>query len=300
MLDVRRLRLLSELSRRGTIAEVASSVGYTPSAVSQSLARLEREAGVTLLERDGSRVHLTPAARTLVLRADRILAELDDAAAELASEQAEVRGPLVMGAFPTASAALVIPALDALRRRHPGLQCSLREHYPAEGIPLLRAGELDILISEGYSDLEPAPVGGLEVKQLLVEPLRVVLPGSGHPQSDPVALADLADRDWVAGPPGTQYAAAFEHACRAAGFAPRIAHRADEVAIQLALVTAGLAVALLPALAEHQAGAAAVRFVDAVPAPPARKIYALIRQGASRRPSVAAALSALRDQTPPV
>jgi DNA-binding transcriptional LysR family regulator len=90
MLDLRRLRLLSELARRGTIAEVARVVGYTPSAISQSLLRLEREAGVPLLERDGRRVRLTPAARGLVARTDRVLAELDAAEAELAADHGTV------------------------------------------------------------------------------------------------------------------------------------------------------------------------------------------------------------------
>jgi DNA-binding transcriptional LysR family regulator len=111
MLDVRRLRLLSELARRGTIAEVARVVGYTPSAVSQSLTQLEHEVGVALLERDGRRVRLTPAARGLVSRADRVLAELDAAEAELAAEQQAIRGEVVIGAFPSAAVELVVPAI---------------------------------------------------------------------------------------------------------------------------------------------------------------------------------------------
>src|SRR5688572_19342099 len=118
MLDLRRLRLLSELSRRGTIAEVARAVGYTPSAVSQSLAQLEREAGLALLERDGRTVRLTPAARRLVLRANRVLAELDAAESELAAEHGGVRGEVVIGAFPSAAAHLVVPAVRALEERH--------------------------------------------------------------------------------------------------------------------------------------------------------------------------------------
>src|ERR687891_578281 len=104
MLDLRRLRLLSELSRRGTIAEVASVVGYSPSAISQSLSQLERETGVALLERDGRRVRLTPAAHGLVAATDRVLAELDAAEAELAAEQEAVGGEIVIGAFPSAPA----------------------------------------------------------------------------------------------------------------------------------------------------------------------------------------------------
>src|SRR5919106_1438180 len=114
MLDLRRLRLLSELARRGTIAEVARVVGYTPSAISQSLLQLER---------DGRRVRLTPAARGLVARTDSVLAELDVAEAELAAEHQTVRGNVVIGAFPSAAARLVVPAIADLAERHPELCC---------------------------------------------------------------------------------------------------------------------------------------------------------------------------------
>jgi DNA-binding transcriptional LysR family regulator len=140
MLDLRRLRLLSELSRRGTIAEVARVVGYTPCAVSQSLAKLEREAGVTLPERDGRHVRLTPAARALAARADRVLEELDAAEAELAAEEQTVHGEIVIGAFPSAAAGVVVPAVVELAESHPELGCTVREHEPEDGIPLLRSG----------------------------------------------------------------------------------------------------------------------------------------------------------------
>src|SRR5262245_3493102 len=143
MLDLRRLRLLSELARRGTIAEVATVVGYTPSAVSQSLAQLEREAGIALLERDGRRVRLTAAARRLVEHVDRVLAELDVAEAELASEHGAVRGEVVIGAFPSAAASIVAPAVQKLGESYGELSCAIREHEPEDGLGLLRSGELD-------------------------------------------------------------------------------------------------------------------------------------------------------------
>jgi len=290
VLDVRRLRLLSELSRRGTIAEVARVVGYTPSAVSQSLAQLEREIGVALLERDGRRVRLTPAATGLVARADRVLAELDAAAAELAAEQGTVGGSIVIGAFPSAAGRLVVPAVRELRARHAELDCTVREHEPEDGIPLLRSGALDLLVSERYDDVTPAPVGGLEERLLLSEPLLLVLP-EDHPGGDPVDLSTLAGAPWIGGLAGTQYAVAMERACRAAGFAPRFVHIADEASVHHALAAAGLGIGLLPALACP--GADGVRYARATPAPPRRHVSALVRRGADRRPAVAAALEAL-------
>jgi len=291
MLDVRRLRLLSELSRRGTIAEVARVVGYTPSAVSQSLARLEREIGVALLERDGRRVRLTPAAHGLVARTDRVLAELDAASAELAAEQGAVRGSIVVGAFPSAAAGLVVPAVRDLRVRHAELECTVREHEPEDGIPLLRSGAVDLLVSERYDDVAPAPFGGLEEHRLMSEPLLLVLP-AGHPAGDPAALHALADESWIGGLAGTQFAVALDHACHAAGFAPRVAHRADDATLHHALVAAGLGIGLLPELACP--GADGVRYARLEPAAPRRHVAALVRRGADRRPAVAATLEALR------
>src|SRR5438045_1246004 len=102
MLDVRRLRLLRDLAHLGTIAAVAEAHTYTPSAVSQQLAVLEREAGVALLERTGRRVALTAAGRVLVRHAETILADLERAKAALTAAGTELTGPLRIGAFPTA------------------------------------------------------------------------------------------------------------------------------------------------------------------------------------------------------
>jgi DNA-binding transcriptional LysR family regulator len=292
MLDLKRLRLLSELSRRGTIAEVARVVGYTPSAVSQALAQLEREAGTALLERDGRRVRLTPAAHGLVARTERALAELDAAEAELAAEHADVRGEIVVGAFPSAAAGLVVPAVAKLTEQHPELVCGVREHEPEDGIRLLRSGALDVLVSERYEEVEPAPAGGLESTLLMTEPLLLVLPRADRRRA-PVALETLAGSRWIAGLAGTQFAAALEQACRAAGFRPRVAHRADDALLFQALVAAGAGIGLLPALA--CADSEAVRFVElAAPAPPTRQIDALTRRAAARRPALAAVLEALR------
>lgn len=298
MLDIRRLRLLSELERRGTIAQVARAVGYTPSAISQSLLQLEREAGVPLLERDGRRVRLTPAARTLVVRTDRVLAELDAAEAELAAEHQTVRGEAAVGAFPSAAAKLVAPAIGELVELHPSLSVTVAEHEPENGIPALRSGELDLLVSESYEGVEPAPVGGLESHLLMRDPLLLVLPAgeAGQAPRDErraaVRLETLRDEPWIGGLAGTQFAAAVEAACRAAGFAPRIVHRADEAFLLESLAGAGLGVAFLPALARSDAEE--VRYATATPAPPRRIVSALVRRGASGRPALGAVLDALR------
>ena len=290
MLDVRRLRLLSELSRRGTIAEVARVVGYTPSAVSQSLMQLEREVGVALLERDGRRVRLTSAALGLVARTDRVLAELDAAEDDLAAESQTVRGQVTIGAFPSAAVGLVVPAVADMGERHPQLSCTVGEHEPEDGIPLLRAGRLDLLVSESYEGVKAARVGGLEAHLLVTDPLLLMLP-AGHPAPEPVDLGSLAEAPWIAGLAGSQFASTLELACRTAGFTPRVRHRADNAALLETMVAAGLGVALLPELA--CTSATGVRYASAVPAPPRRQVTALVRRGAARRPALAVTLEAL-------
>lgn len=290
-MDVRRLRLLSELSRRGTIAEVARVVGYTPSAVSQSLAQLEHEAGVPLLERDGRRVRLTPAALGLVTRADRVVAELDAAAADLAAAHGAVRGELTIGSFPSAATSLVAPAVRELRERHTELCCAVREHEPEDGVALLRSGELDVLVSESYDVVEPAPTGGLERHLLLTEPLLLVLP-KHHPAREPVDLTTLREAAWIAGVTGTQFGEVLEQTCRSAGFSPRIVHRADDAALHRSLAEAGLGIGLLPAMACN--GPEEVRFARVAGNSPRRHVSAFVRRGAARRPALAAALDALR------
>ena len=309
MLDLKRLRLLSELSRRGTIAEVASVVGYTPSAISQSLAQLERETGVALLERDGRRVRLTPAAHGLVAATDRVLAELDAAEAELAAEHVTVRGEIVIGAFPSAAAGLVVPAVAGLEERHPDLACVVREHEPEDGIALLRSGALDLLVSESYDEVPSAPVGGLEAHRLLSEPLLLVTAGEQSGRLD-----SHREAAWIGGLAGTQFAAALDAACAAAGFAPRIVHRADDARLIQALVAAGLGIALLPALACEPAERRPLPRGHAVTAAPprvgaraprrdaaagaGRRVERAAGRGATRRPGRAAAMTALRAVRP--
>ena len=146
------------------------------------------------------------------------------------------------------------------------------------------------MLSESYDDVRSAPAGGLEARLLLSEPLLLVVP-AGDRAPEPVALETRRDAAWVGGLQGTQFAAALEAACRAAGFAPRVVHRADDARLIETLVAAGLGIALLPALA--CTGASDVAYRTVTPAPPRRHVWALARRGATRRPALAATLGAL-------
>jgi DNA-binding transcriptional LysR family regulator len=292
MLDVRRLRLLCELSQRGTIAATARALAYTPSAVSQQLAALEREAGVVLFERSGRRLLLTPAAHDLVERARRILDDLDAAETALRASASTVQGVVRVGAFPSAAVKLVVPAARALATRHPGMWVGLYELDPDDGVALLRSGGLDVLVAYDYDLLTPIPSGDLESIHLLDDPvLAAVSPNHRLATVAALDLSELADERWVAGLPSTTFGALVHRACRAAGFEPSIAHRAREFAVQEALVAAGLGVALLPALARSNvtdAHYARLRSPIVV-----RRVHALLRQGSRRRPAVQATTAQL-------
>src|SRR4051794_18385812 len=153
MLDVRRLRLLRELAARRTVTAVAEALSYTPSAVSQQLAALERDAGVALLERVGRGVQLTDAGRRLVVHAEAILARLEAAEADL---ECATAGRVRIAAFQTAAHALVLPVLGPLEARHPDLQCELVQAEAEQALPALRLGDVDLVIAEEY-DHAPRP-----------------------------------------------------------------------------------------------------------------------------------------------
>src|SRR5690349_19896411 len=168
MLDVRRLRLLRDLAQLGTIAAVAKSHMYTPSAVSQQLAALEREAGVALLTRTGRRVALTPAGVMLVRHAEAVLAALERADAALAGFTG-VAGPLRIGAFPSAVTTLLAGALVALGKDHPALELTVTELDPVAVPDAIREGRLDVALTHDYTIMPSPPDDALDAVPLLEE-----------------------------------------------------------------------------------------------------------------------------------
>ena len=307
MLDVRRLRLLRELAHRGTIAAVAQALSFSPSAVSQQLSVLEREAGVPLLERTGRRVGLTPAGRNLVRHAEAVLERLELATAELVDARQGLAGPLRIGTFPSAARAIVPGALAALSREHPGLEPMVAEMDPAGVADALRAGELDVALVHDY-DFVPAPQEpGLATEPLFTEAMFLATaagvegPATGAP-TDPGGAADpggpvAAHRDspWIVGTPGTLCRTMAVRACEAAGFTPRVRHQVDEFATVLALVAAGQGVALVPRLGAVDRPPGVVLTELAM----CRRTRTAFRSGAAAHPAVAAFTAALRTALPP-
>jgi DNA-binding transcriptional LysR family regulator len=249
--DLHRLALLRELEVRGTLAAVAESLRYTPSAVSQQLAVLEREAGTPLLERAGRGVRLTDAGRLLAAHAGELLAAADAARADLEALHDDVRGVVRAGGLQSGTRALLIPALARTAEEHPELRVEITELELEQALPELRVGGLDLAVSDEY-DGHPRPrPRGLAVETLHVERLRLVLPAE-HPlarRRRAIPLAALSEAAWVASAAGTGHHDAVIGACRSlGGYEPDVRHRSNDSDTQLALVRSTGAVALLPAM----------------------------------------------------
>jgi DNA-binding transcriptional LysR family regulator len=295
MLDLHRLRLLKEFSERGTIAAAAAALGYTPSAVSQQLSALEREAGATLLDRAARSVELTDAGRRLAVHAEIILAQVEAAEADLSEQQREPTGGVSVAAFPSAAVAFA-PALASSLRAHPGLTLVLRQEKPAEGLRRLRAGEVDAALADDWTGgLPDAAPGMLRFYHLVRDPLVLVLPRA-HPLADPVIPVDLRQlRDgsrWLAAPAGEPSRQAVDRLLMTAGGAPAVPWEFEGLGTILSLVSRGIGVAAVPRLA-LAAGQGRVAVRD-LPGPvPARDVYAVVRAASVRRPAVAVILAAL-------
>jgi DNA-binding transcriptional LysR family regulator len=291
VLDLRRLRLLRELARRGTIAAVAQALSYSPSAVSQQLAALEKETGVRLLEPAGRRVRLTAPADLLVSHTEALLEEMERAEAALARSTHDTVGTLRVAGFQTAVLALIPPALAQLHARHPSLRVEITEREPEIALPALISGEFDVVLADEYPS-HPLPRSReTERHHLLTDELRLVTSTRWTERS----LRALASRPFVMEPVGTSPRDWAVAVCRQAGFEPDIRYTSTDPQTHLRFVEAGLAAALLPDLAgaEYRQGVVTRRLLGR----PTRQIFTTVRRGAARQPAVEALTSALLTQS---
>jgi DNA-binding transcriptional LysR family regulator len=293
-LAVRRLRLLSELHARGTITAVAEALSFSPSAVSQQLAQLERETDVPLLEHVGRGVRLTPVARLLLPHVDRILEELDELEATLARAAVEPAGTVSLTTFQSAGLELVPPALNALRRDAPRLRVQVVEAEPEKALPALAAGRVDMVLAEDYPGNPRAHDARVDRQELCQDEILLALPAS-HPlagSGEPVPVAGLADDPWVFTLEDTFYAQGAARACtELGGFTPDVRHRANDLTISLALVAAGQAVAFIPELLGRDWPGIAFRRVAERPLK--RMVFTAVRRSSADQPAIVAVRAAL-------
>ncbi|MFJ7056171.1 LysR family transcriptional regulator [Streptomyces microflavus] len=293
--DVKKLRILRTLRDRGTVTATAEALLMTPSAVSQQLTNLARQLGVELLEPQGRRVRLTDAAHLVLRHAEAVFAQLERADAELTGYLRGEAGEVRVGAFSTAVPALVVPAVRLLRAEdRPGPDVRVREAEAAQAYELLTAGEVDLALSLA-AHAPTARDPRFSLFPLLADPLDVALP-AGHPLADAPALrlADLAADRWIFGGSGP-WSEITTAACETAGFVPEQAHSAAGWTAILALVEAGMGVALVPRMAsrEQRREGVVMRVLEADR--PRRHVVAAVRHGAETGPAVARVLKALTD-----
>ncbi len=292
MLDVRRMQVLRAVVTSGSVTAAATNLGYTPSAVSQQVAALERQAGIPLLERIGRGVRPTAAGRLLTEHAAIIGKHVAEAETALADLRAGRTGRLAIRYFATAGAALVPPALAKVRAEHPGVQVDLKLIDPQDPLPEVEQGRADLAIV-----VSPRQVrDGIRTVHLLDDPYHAVLP-KGHPLAAKrvLDLTDLADEPWVnnelsAGP----CLETMLDACSAAGFTPNFVVESDDYATAQGFVAAGLGVTLIPRMGLGNRHPGVV--VRRVRKPePFRAIYAAVRETSLAQPALAGLVAALRD-----
>jgi DNA-binding transcriptional LysR family regulator len=307
MLDLHRLRLLTEFASRGSIAAAAAALGYTPSAVSQQLAALEREADAALLDRTARSAELTDSGRRLVEHAEQILAMVEAAEADLSAHTQTPSGRVVVAAFPTAAVAFA-PALARSLRAHPALTLLLRQTRRGEGLRQVRSGEVDVALVDDWSGGLPEGEGGvLRMYHLIRDPLVLVVP-RGHWMADPaqpVDLRRLREEPWMAAPAGEPSRQAVDWLLAGVGGARPLPWEFEGLATILGLVARGIGIAAIPELTlaaggqgaqgDRSAGGADNRpvAVRELPGTIARNVYAVARAASVRRPSVAVVLAAL-------
>lgn len=238
------MKLLRELRRRGTVTAAAQSLNYTVSAVSQQLTLLERDAGTTLFEKLGRRMVLTEAGVVLAEHAEEILASVERAGVAMEAAQGGVSARLTAGVWASVAAGLLPTALNDLAEAHPGIELRTKELAPEETAGAVRDGALDLSFVIEYSNYPLEWDPALNRQVIAVERMHAALPpGSDHGET--IALAALADRQWILAGPRAHFGKAVRTACHHAGFDPKIGHEVGEQATALAMVASGLGVTLV-------------------------------------------------------
>jgi DNA-binding transcriptional LysR family regulator len=289
--ETRRLQLLLELARLGSMRAVADEMGITTSTVSQQIAVLAREVGTPLVEPVGRRVRLTPAGRRLAEHAVTIQAAVEAARLDL-DPGTEPAGTLRVAGFATAIRAALLPIAVDLAASHPRLRLLVHEHEPDEAFALLAADRIDLALVYDYN-LAPALFDpALVATRLWSTPWSLAVP-AGSPAAPGGALDVFAahrDHDWIVNSRGTADERVVRTVASMAGFEPRIVQRIDSLELVQDMVVGGFGVGLLPADQPVRDGVRLLGLTD--PAVDLRA-YAVLRRGRADWPPLALVLSLL-------
>ncbi|QKV78825.1 LysR family transcriptional regulator [Amycolatopsis sp. Hca4] len=300
MIEVGALRALRAVAALGTLARAAEELGFTASAVSQQIKRLERQVGVPVLAPAGRGVVLTPAGQAIADSAPEVFQALERCAEAARSVSAGApRGTLRVVAFSTAIRGLLAPVVPPLAARCPQLRVELTEQDPGEALHSVGAGTADLALVHDADGLLPTPWPPSLARRWLHTDVGDVVVGRTHPLAEaatPLDEAALAGHAWVTSPPGTVCHQWSRRLFAAAGTEPDVRHLVDDFATQLSLVASGQVVALIPRLARPPLGAELL--ARPLRRPPKREVHAVWRRSAEASPAIRAVLAEL-DRQPP-
>jgi DNA-binding transcriptional LysR family regulator len=293
MLHLERLQALHAVSTFGSVTGAAEALRLTPSAVSQQLGKLQRDVGQRLIEPYGRGVRLTPAGTLLAERAHTILSEVENAESELDRQRNHVIGDLEIAGFATAARAILPQTVSRLRKQHHQLKLRVSERQPDEATRLVVAGHLDIALVNDWMNAPLVLPDGVQRVLIMNDPVDLAVPAD-HPLAGraSVELTELSAEPWITWPYGAICHEWLTQTLRQHGLTPEVSHTAEEHQTQLAMVAAGLGIAVMPRL-----GRGSIEGVSIITLEPAfsRQIYAIFRTLASERPAIVVTVSAMHE-----
>jgi LysR family transcriptional regulator, transcription activator of glutamate synthase operon len=291
-MDLRQLRYLVALAEERNFTRAAASLHIAQPAMSQQIRRLEDELGLAVVERTTRRVKLTDAGELLVVRARRILVELEAAETELQALRGMYTGHVTIGAMHTMGPVDLSLALALFRERHPDVQFTVREQSSEEMAEMLRVDELDLAF---LSVTERVESHGLGLHQLLSEELVVLLPPSHRLSKRPqIRMAELADEPFISFRTGARLRELLVSAGHEAGFEPRVTLESNDSQRVRRLVSRGLGVAILPR-SDAEGPGAEVEVVTLIEPRLERDITLAWREGRRHAPAAAEFLELARE-----
>ena len=295
MLDLNRLRIFQAVAEGRSFSAAATRLSYTQSSVSEAVATLERELGVTLLDRSSRPVGLTPAGEVVLAHAEALLGQADAVESDLVALTRGDAGRLRLAGFYTAWSTFLPDAIAEFARSRPRVRLELEQLDPPAALRRLRAGEIDLAVIYRFEAGDPAddPESRLISTHLAHDPYALAMPARNRlARKGRLKVADLAGESWCTAPPGSPATVLLQQFCREyGGFEPKLEYTTEDVAMAQPLIAAGLAISLLPSLnlARPHPGVT-VRELSVVP--PGRDVWC-VRPASRRLPAARPMVEAL-------
>ena len=289
MLDLQRLRVLSELRRLGTVTAVARSMHFTHSAISQQLASCEKDVGAKLYMKVGRRIRLTQQGELLADYAEKIMALADEAETEVLASTNSVGGRLRITSFQTVLSSILPSALSEIRESFPGLRIEIMQRNIAEALDNLRTGEVDLILGEEYDTDLPRADDNFHRELLVDDPLYLITPTSG-PWSQ-LEFQDLAGVPFAIDSIDYPMGRLTHQLCLRHGFSANVEFETPDPFLHAHLVRTGHAVSLAPRLFLPMLDN--VRIAE-LPGNPTRTLYTAVRIGRDRNPGIEIVRRALK------